>query len=187
MEVLKLIQGTPEWDAHRATSFNASDAPAMFGCSPHKTRNELLFELHTGLIRDVSNYVQERVFDPGHRYEALARPLAEKIIGDDLYPITGKKVVLGLPLSASFDGLIAGRKVAFEHKTLNDDLRAIIDADCVGDMLPLLYQVQMEHQCIVSGCKRVFFMASEWDANDQLIEERHCWYESNPTLAGEII
>lgn len=187
MEVLKLIQGSPEWIAHRATSFNASDAPAMMGCSPHKTRNELLAELHTGLSRDVSNYVQERVFDPGHRYEALARPLAEKIIDDDLYPITGKKQVWEMPLSASFDGLTMGRNVAFEHKTLNDELRAVMVTNCVGTMLPMLYQVQMEQQCIVSGCKRVLFMASEWNANDKLIEERHCWYDSNATLAGEIL
>ena len=49
MKILRLVQGSPEWLAHRARSFNASDAPAMMGCSPDKTRNQLLHELHTRL------------------------------------------------------------------------------------------------------------------------------------------
>ena len=34
MKTIKLIQGTPEWNAHRAQHWNASDAPAMMGVSP---------------------------------------------------------------------------------------------------------------------------------------------------------
>ncbi len=43
----------------------------------------------------------------------------------------------------------------------------------------------MEQQCMVSGCKRVLFMASKW-AGDTLVEERHCWYTPNPALAKRI-
>ena len=85
MQEHKIIQGTPEWHGFRAQHLNASDAPAMMGESPYKTRDELLREKATGVAADVSEETQRR-FDDGHRFEALARPLAEKIIGEELYP-----------------------------------------------------------------------------------------------------
>jgi predicted phage-related endonuclease len=72
-EVLNLTQGTTEWKAHRASHFNASDAPAMMGSSPNKGRHELVKELASGIERDFSSYVQERVLDKGHTFEAHAR------------------------------------------------------------------------------------------------------------------
>lgn len=181
MHITNLTQGTPEWIAHRAKHFNASDAPAMMGVSSYKTRTELLHELHTGIPKEVDPITQ-RLFDDGHRFEALARPLAEKIIGDDLYPVVG---TLGR-LSASFDGLTIDEGIAYEHKTLNETLQAVMVEGCAGAELPMEYQVQMEQQCMVSGAARVLFMASKWDEFDQLIEERHCWYASNPQLAERI-
>jgi putative phage-type endonuclease len=170
MQIHELIQGTPAWHAYRAEHFNASDAPAMMGCSAYKTRTQLLHEAHTGMTPDVDASTQRR-FDDGHRFEALARPLAETIIGEDLYPVVGSEG----KLSASFDGLTMLEDTAFEHKSLNDELRAVMVDGCTGADLPLQYQVQMEQQCMVSGATRVLFMASKW-IGDELGEERHCWY-----------
>lgn len=180
MKIHQLVQGTPEWHAHRATHFNASDAPAMMGCSPYKTRQQFLHERATGIVAEVDAGTQRR-FDDGHRFEALARPLAEKIIGDELYPLTGSEG----KLSASFDGLTLMNEVAFEHKSLNDSLREAIKDDACGDLLPLHYRVQMQQQCMVSGCEKVLFMATKWDG-DQLVEERHTWYYPDECLAAEI-
>lgn len=180
MKIVQLIQGTPEWHQHRAQYLNASDAPAMMGCSPHKTRAQLVREVATGITPIVDSAMQ-RIFNDGHRYEALARPLAESIVGEDLFPVTGTNG----KFSASFDGLTLLGDTAFEHKTLNDALRlAMHDGD---DDLPLHYQVQMEHQLLVSGAERVLFMASQWDAEGNLIEERHCWYVSDANLRARII
>lgn len=183
MKTLQLVQGSPEWHAHRAAHFNASDAPAMLGVSPHKKRSELLRELATGVAREFSDYVQERVIDPGHAFEANARAIAEEIIGEELYPCTGSEG----RFSASFDGLTLMGDTAFEHKSMNAELRqAIKDANERGDALPEPYRVQMEQQCMVSGATRVLFMASKWDAGE-LIEERHCWYYPDPELRARII
>lgn len=181
MKTLHLIAGTPEWHAHRARHFNASDAPSMLGCSPYTTRAELLRRLHTGLSAEVDPATQRR-FDDGHRFEALARPLAEEIIGDDLAPVVGTEG----ELSASFDGLTLMGDTAWEHKTLNDDLRYTPWDQGNGDHLPKHFRVQMEQQILVSGAERVLFMASKWDG-DTLVEERHCWYASDPTLRAEIV
>lgn len=184
MKTLNLQQSTPEWAAHRAQHFNASDAPAMLGVSPYKSRAALLREAATGVVAEVDAGTQRR-FDDGHRYEALARPLAEQIIGEDLYPCVG--ISDHDPrLSASFDGLTLAEDVAFEHKSLNDDLRAALVEGATGANLPLHYRVQMEQQCMVSGAERVLFMASKWNGDD-LVEERHCWYTPDPDLRGKIL
>lgn len=176
-------QGSAQWHAHRATHFNASDAPAMMGCSPYMTRTELMARLKTGISAEVDHATQRR-FDDGHRFEALARPLGEKIIGEDLYPVTGSDG----DLSASFDGLTLMEDVAFEHKSLNDDLRAAMrqQGGNANDFLPPLYRIQMEQQCMVSGAGKVLFMASKWNG-DELVEERHCWYTPDPVLRAQIV
>jgi len=186
-----LIQGSPEWLAYRVQHFNASDAPAMLGCSAYKSRSDLIAELATGLTAEIDAGTQRR-FDDGHRYEALARPVAESIIGEDLYPVTGSEG----KYSASFDGLTLGENMGFEHKSLNEELRAIfadIDtmspehrATSAGALLPKMYRVQMEQQCMVSGADKILFMASKWNG-EELEEEHHCWYVPDVALRAEII
>lgn len=181
----ELTQGSKEWHVYRATHDNASDAPAMMGESSYKTRDQLIAERATGLTPEIDAATQ-RLFDSGHRFEALARPLAEEIVGQDLYPCTGS--IENTRLSASFDGLTMLEDVAFEHKRLNQRLRdALSIHGCTGADLPIEYQIQMEQQCLVSGCAKVLFMASDWNDQDQLIEELHCWYTSNLELRAKIV
>lgn len=201
MKTHNLVQGTPEWHRHRAQHDNASDAAAMMCASSYKTRDQLLHERATGITPEV-NAGTQRLFDSGHRFEALARPLAEAIIGESLYPVTGAQDEGRM--SASFDGLTVQDDVVLEHKRLNSRLRAafaeikdavstgvLIDGvhktHCAAQLLPKEYQLQMEQQCAVSGCEKVLFMASEWGENDQLIEEHHCWYTPNLELRAAIV
>lgn len=174
MNTVDLIQGSAEWHSHRATHLNASEAPVMLGEFPSVTRSELLKVRATGVESEISWFLQQ-IFDDGHRFEALARPLAEAIVGEDLYPCVG----VDGKLSASFDGLTLLGDVLFEHKMLNATLRACMTEGCTGTDLPIYHQIQMEQQLMVSGGERVLFMASEWDADGNLVEERHCWYTPN--------
>jgi len=178
MNIVSIAQGSPEWLAHRGKHFNASDAPAMLGCSPYKSRRQLLREVKTGLTPEVDAAAQKR-FNNGHRLEALARPLAEEVIGEPLYPVTGTNG----RFSASFDGLTLAEDAAFEHKAINADLRAAFQT---GADLPLHYRVQMEQQLLVSGAERVLFMASDWDGAGNLIEEHHRWYLPDHGLRSQI-
>jgi len=191
MKTHSLIQGSPEWLAYRSQHRNASDAPAMMGCSPYKTRAGLLREMHTGRPADVDAGTQKR-FDAGHRAEALARPLAEEIIGEELYPVTGSAG----RLSASFDGLTLDESTAWEHKALNTDIRAAFAAmDRMGPhddaeacrLLPIYHRVQMEQQLHVSGAERCLFLTSEWSADSELIAQRHCWYYPDDELRANIL
>lgn len=178
MKTVNFKQGSPEWHAHRANHFNASDAPAMMGVSSYKTRNQLLHERKTGITTEVDAATQRR-FDAGHRFEALARErIAENIINDELYPCVGVK----WKLSASFDGLTMDGSIAFEHKTLNAKLKACTKSEDLHEE----YHIQMQQQLIVSGASKCLFIASKWDDDDNLIDSVKFWYESKPNLAQAI-
>ena len=187
-----LIQGSPEWHAHRAKYHNAADAAAMMGCSPYMTYTELVKAVATG-IRPEPGPVLEEIYAEGHRTEKLYQPRAEEIVGDDLYPVVGTNG----DESASYDGLRMNDREAWEHKHLNQAIRdAFIeiaqlpeDADpaAAGRLLPLLYQVQMEQQCMVNDqLERVLFSASDWTQDGRMLDERYCWYYPNLELRARI-
>lgn len=127
MKTLTLQQGTPEWLAHRRTTHNASDAPAMMGVSPNVSRNDLIKRCATGIEREFTEFVQDRILDRGHAVEPALRALAESIIGEDLYPVTG--VSDDGYLGASFDGVTLTENVIFEAKQHNAEKVACIQRD----------------------------------------------------------
>lgn len=181
MKTLQLVQGSPAWHAHRAQHWNASDAPAMLGASIYKSRAELLREIATGVVAEIDEETQRR-FDDGHRFEALARPIAEKIIGEELYPCTGTEG----RLSASFDGLTLLEETVWEHKTPNAELIQIMSREGVtGSDLPEMYRIQLEQLCMVAKATRALFMISRW-IGDELQEELHCWYIPDMQLRARI-
>ena len=173
-----LTQGTPAWLAYRQSHFNASDAAAMLGMSPYKTRTELLHELHTGLTPEVDPRTQAR-FDAGHAAEAAARPLAEAEIGEYLFPVVGSLEIDGLPLSASFDGLTMAENIVWEHKLMSFALADSLANGIITDQ----YIPQLEQQLLVSGAEKALFMATSADKTAM-----ECvWYTSSPVMRQRLI
>lgn len=157
MKIITAQQGSPEWHAHRASHFNASDAPAMMGAGKYTTRSELLHRLATGEVEDV-NAATQALFDRGHATEALARPLIEAMIGEELYPAVG--VSDEYPrLSASFDGITMDGDTGFEHKLWNEALAESVRTGAIAD--DPAYFWQLEQQIIVGGLQRVIFTVSD--------------------------
>jgi len=151
--VHNLVQGTPEWQHFRLSYLGASEAAAMLGLSSNMKRTELLHIKHTGTPKEFSDFVQERILDHGHEVEALARPLVEEDLGEDLYPVTCSDG----DLSASCDGLTMAGDTAFEHKQWNTDLAAGVQAGIVPDShMPQCQQIMM-----VTGAERVIFVVSD--------------------------
>lgn len=183
-----LTQGTRPWFEYRARHFNASHASAMLGCSPYMSRDELKYLLHTGIEAEIDPRTQAR-YDNGHRIEALARPLGEDVLCDELVPM----VVSRGKFSASLDGAVPFANPAvilftriWEHKQLNDALRAAMVDGATGADLPKYYRVQMEQQLMCTDAEDVLFTASDWDG-DTLIEARHVVYTPDLALRAEII
>jgi predicted phage-related endonuclease len=188
--------GSPAWHSRRARCFNAGDASAAMGCHPSgKTRTQLMQELHTGIEREFSDYVQEKVINPGHRIEALWRPIAEQILGEDLQVLASTlDVGLSRPLGASLDGVNFMEDTLGECKSANEALRAALphtgrDSHERNDarQLPKGYRIQLEQQQLVFGATRTLFSACQFDAEGNVTEERHCFYTSDPDLRAEIL
>src|SRR5690606_3672231 len=110
--------------AHRRTVHNASEASVMMGAFPTFSRRELVKLCATGLEREFSDYVQKRVLDRGHEVEPALRALAERMIGEDLYPVTG--VSDDGYLGASFDGVTLAEDTILEAKQHNAEKVACI-------------------------------------------------------------
>ncbi|WP_404991204.1 YqaJ viral recombinase family protein [Cupriavidus pauculus] len=161
-----LVQGSPEWEAFRFKYHGASEAAAMLGLSPYMKRNELLHMKKTAMPKEFSRFVQERILDRGHEVEALARPLVEEDLGEDLYPVTcslGKE-------SASLDGITMGNDIAFEHKQWNEELAALVRQGIVPDHhMPQCQQIAM-----VTGVSRVRFTVSDGT------RDRFVWTDVKP-------
>lgn len=178
MEVLNVTQGSDEWMQVRREHYTASEAPAALGLSKYTTRTELLHQKATGIEKEIDAYKQA-LFDQGHAAEASARPLAEEIVGGDLYPVTGATVVGGMKLLASFDGMTMAEDIIWEHKLFNADLAAAVRA---GTLEPT-YTVQMDHQLLVSGAKKCLFMTSD-GTHDNMA---WCWYEPTPDKLDALV
>lgn len=152
-EIHNLLQGSDDWHAFRFNHHGASEAAAMLGLSTKVTRTELIRMKATGLAKEFSDWVQENILDYGHEVEAMARPTAEKIIAEDLYPVTCS---LG-DESASCDGLNMAETIGFEHKQWNAELAASVSA---GE-LPEEYAPQVQQQLMVTGAEKWMFMVSD--------------------------
>tara|TARA_R110001599_G_scaffold171353_1_gene362401 strand:- start:427946 stop:429769 length:1824 start_codon:yes stop_codon:yes gene_type:complete len=152
MKTENLIQGSPEWDDFRLKHYGASEAAAMLGISTKVKRTELLHIKHTGNAKEFSDWVRANILDYGHEVEAMARPLVEAMISEDLYPVTGSEGIL----SASCDGLTIGEDIAFEHKQWNEALAAAVRAG----QLPEEYMPQCQQVLMVTGAEKLIFVCS---------------------------
>lgn len=188
MRTVNLLQGTDAWHQHRDASYNASEAPAMMGLDCNgNTRTKLIRQKATG-IKEEPDAITQQLYDDGHKAEALARPLAEQVVGEGLSPIVVADDVDGLPLSASLDGSTFGGDVIFEHKALNNTIREALDIDGSSGNLPACYRIQMEQQLMLSGAEKCLFMASKWNLKTgELLEEMHTWYTPDLDLRRSIV
>lgn len=179
MKILhNLVQGSEEWLAVRLSHLTASEAPMVMSASPHMSRDDLLAYKTTQNEKEVSYWTQ-KIYDNGHEVEAKARPIAESILGEELYPVTGCLEVEGLPLLASFDGLTMMEDISFEHKQFNKEKAAKLKA---GEFLPEHFW-QLEHQLLVSGAESCFFMISDGTEENMVYQK----YESVPERRAQLI
>ena len=168
-----LIQGSADWHAFRLDHDGASESPAMLGLSRYVTRNELLAQKSSGIAKEVDGGTQS-LFDAGHAAEAAARPLAEEIIADELFPVTYSYG----HLSASCDGLTMDGSTAFEHKLYRADLAAAV----MRRELPDEYMAQCQQIMLVTGAEKVLFVTS--DGTDD--HWAHMFVEADPAWFARI-
>jgi predicted phage-related endonuclease len=190
MRTLNVVAGSPEWLEVRGQYNTASEASIMMGCGK-VSRSELLRMKATGDKQEFSRFTQEVLFENGHKIEALARPIAEEILGEELFPVTG--VCDNDYLLASFDGLTMDESCIWECKTMN----ASKAADVACGSIPNSDIWQVIQQLAVSGAEKALYMLSDgtrentiycWlkacDAQDDIQKLRDSWKQFDADLAN---
>ncbi|MBY5943095.1 YqaJ viral recombinase family protein [Halomonas sp. DP5N14-9] len=155
MKIIDLVQGSDEWCAYRSRYFTASEASIMMACSKNVKRNELLHMKATGSEQEFSAWFQKNVLEKGHRIEAAARPIAERIVGEELYPVTA--VSDDGTLLASFDGITMLEDVGWECKQWNASKAEEVRA---GEV-PQEDYWQVVQQLVVSGADKWLYMVTD--------------------------
>jgi predicted phage-related endonuclease len=180
MILINAAQGSNAWHEERnmPNTFTASEANALMGTSMYSTRTELLRQKKSGIVKDVSPN-QQRLLDKGHAEEAMARPIAEEIVGQDFYPTVGYIEIDDMRLLASFDGITLDDETLFEHKLYNDALAASVADGIVPDS----HLWQLEQQLLVSGANRVLFMVSDGTEGNCA----WCYYTAQEGYAEKLI
>ncbi|MDP0496375.1 MAG: YqaJ viral recombinase family protein [Verrucomicrobiota bacterium JB024] len=155
MKILKLIQGTEEWKAERARYHAASEAPPMMGASKKVSRNQLIEMKATGTEQEFSRWVEEVLFANGHAVEASARPIAEEIVGEELFPVVCTDD--DGTLLASLDGLTMLEDIAWECKQWNEKKAAEVREGAV----PEEDYWQVVQQLAVTGAEKLLYMVTD--------------------------
>lgn len=170
-----VVQGDDSWHKLRSQRFTASEAAAACGDHKYMTRNDLLKQKATGIVLDVDAH-QRRIFDQGHKFEAMARSFAEEIMQEELYPCTCEDDTE--TYLASMDGLDMLAERGWEHKSINEKLRT-----ATAETLEEHYKWQMDHQMMVTGAEKILFMASNGSKEDC----NWFWYERDEKRIERLI
>ena len=178
MQILNLVQGSPEWKATRAKYHTASEAPAMKGKSKYKKRDQLIHEKAEGEEQEFDDFTL-KLFEKGHEIEKMARPHAEKIIGEPLFPATGLEIVDGIGLLSSFDGVTMATDLIWECKSWNLQKAA----DLRDGKIPETDIDQVIQQLVTSGAEKCLYMVTDGTPEKMV----YIWYYLTPNDKPELI
>lgn len=144
MRILDIDQESEEWVAWRESGLGSSDAAAIMGVSPYKSRAQLFKSKAYPLVgkEREDNEAMRR----GRRLEPKARGYYEQVTGIK----TRRVCVLHDDLDwlkASLDGLSEDDRIVLEIKCIKKDYHAL----ALAGRIPPLYYPQLQHQLIATG------------------------------------
>ena len=140
--IVQLPQGSAEWLAYRLTKRNASESAAVLGLSPWTTPYQLWL-YKTGRAEPKVTQAMQR----GTELEPLARATYEEQTGLIMQPLV---LELG-DYSASLDGMTLEGDLLLEIKCPLRGMRSELWQGVLDGQVPEHYQVQIQHQLMVSG------------------------------------
>lgn len=140
--LVQLSQGSAEWLDYRRSRFNASESAAVLGLNPWQTPYQLWME-KTGKSQTKPNAAMMR----GTELEPLARAAYEQETGLVMQPV----VLEAGNYSASLDGMTLEGDLVLEIKCPMRGAQSDLWQSVCAGQLPAHYQVQVQHQLMVSG------------------------------------
>lgn len=145
--IVDLEQGSPEWLEWRSMGIGASDAPAIMGENPWKTRLQLLIEKVEGRSTQTTPAMER-----GTMLEPEARARYEQLYDVDVDPICLQSRELPW-FRASLDGLSADGRRVIEIKCGEGVYRRTAESGQV----PRYYYGQLQHILAITGLQQIDF------------------------------
>ena len=145
MNIVQLVQGSPEWLAYRLSRRNASETAAVLGASPWTTPYQLWL-LKTGrAVTTVTSAMRH-----GTDTEPAARADYEAQTGSVMQPL----VLEHKGYSASLDGITFDHDLILEIKCPVRGSRSDLWSDVAAGAVPEHYAIQVQHQLTVSDAPK---------------------------------
>jgi putative phage-type endonuclease len=142
MKIVQLTQGSQAWLDYRLKMRNASETAAVLGESPWVTPHQLWL-LKTGRSVSQANAAMQH----GTDMEPAARAAYEAQTGHIMQPL----VLQDGSYSASLDGMDFDGQLILEVKCPYRGQASALWNDAVVGVVPAQYQLQVQHQLMVSG------------------------------------
>lgn len=140
--ILKLVQGTPEWHAHRAQFRNASESAAVMNASPWLTPYQFWL-IRTGRVQQPVTAAMQH----GTAMEPKARAAYETQTGLVMQP----RVLTEGDYSASLDGITLDGGLLLEVKCPYKGRASTLWQKVMSGEVPEYYAIQIQHQLMVAG------------------------------------
>jgi putative phage-type endonuclease len=142
--IVQLTQGSQEWLAYRLKMRNASESAAVLGLSPWMTPYQLWLN-KTGRATTKATAAMQHGTDT----EPAARAAYEEQTGNIMQPL----VLQDGPYSASLDGMDLDGQLIVEIKCPFKGKASDLWNDAILGLYPQHYNVQIQHQLMVSGAQ----------------------------------
>jgi len=156
--IVKLVQGSPEWHAHRGQYRNASETAAVLGLSPWVTPYQL-WQLRTGRTQQQTTAPMAH----GSAMEPVARAAYEQLTGHVMQPL----VLVDGEYSASLDGMTLDRQLMLEVKCPYKGKSSELWQAAEAGEVPEHYRWQVQHQLMVSGAEQAHLYV--FDGSDGIL------------------
>jgi putative phage-type endonuclease len=150
MKLLNYKQGSPEWLAMRKKVIGASDAAAITGVSPYKTKHALWLDK----VTDVEQ-VETAAMTYGKQNEEPARQLFENLTGITMFSDRTYASDTRHWQIASLDGISLEQDTIVEIKCSN----RVDHETALSGKVPEKYYPQVQHQLAVCDLKHGFYFS----------------------------
>ncbi len=162
MKIIDLVQGSEAWLSWRKTVITATDCPAILGSSPWTTAYKCWQRKLDLVPAQESNEAMER----GTRLEPLIRERFISRHGLNMKPVVVESSEYNF-LAASLDGLSDCGKYILEIKTGGQKLYKMAHEGTI----PAYYMDQIQHQLLVTGVEKCFYMVGSEDESKDIVIE----------------
>lgn len=161
-KIITLVQGSPEWHAHRAVHRNASEAAAVMGENPWMTPYQLWMIRTKRAIQPITPPMRH-----GTQLEPSARAAYEALTGNVVQPL----VLVSEQYSASLDGLTLDGRLMIEIKCPYTGRKSALWKEASEASVPRHYWWQLQHQLMVSEAEEAHFFV--FDGTGGLLNTVH--------------